>query len=314
MDPAVFNTLAKVAAEKDASKKEQLKAASEEAMRAHFSHPANKPDRDELAFDLINLAWADVMAEDLTPKIIEVKTVGLGDPDYIDDDLRGMRAYWQGKGGQILSDVLRYERHQMPREEMVSAIDWHQDEMALNFWGSIDKLRGQAQEKMKQLPTMRLIELVRAAVNSGVYYGTFPAATLTRDQIISVVEQVAARSGGQATILGTEIATRTLGRIGLEYGDAVKEQIFRTGQIGILEGYPVAQIENFEDFAGNFVLPNNELWIVGRRAGRLTYFGENAKVQELVLPSFRRRWETARDAGMLLYGANKGRIGRIVLT
>jgi hypothetical protein len=27
-----------------------------------------------------------------------------------------------------------------------------------------------------------------------------------------------------------------------------------------------------------------------------------------------RRWETARDAGMLLFGAPRGRIGRIVLT
>jgi hypothetical protein len=74
------------------------------------------------------------------------------------------------------------------------------------------------------------------------------------------------------------------------------------------------QVENFEDFAGNFVLPDDELWLVGRRAGRLTYYGATAKVQQLRLPSFFLRWETARDAGMLLYGAAKGRIGRIKLT
>jgi hypothetical protein len=58
----------------------------------------------------------------------------------------------------------------------------------------------------------------------------------------------------------------------------------------------------------------DELWIVRRNAGRLTWYGANAKVQQLRLPSFYLRWETARDAGMLLYGVPKGRLGRVILT
>jgi hypothetical protein len=82
----------------------------------------------------------------------------------------------------------------------------------------------------------------------------------------------------------------------------------------VYKGYPVVEVENFEDFAGNLVLPTNELWVVGQNAGRLTYYGNQAKVQQLARPAFYVRWETARDAGMLLYGINRGRIGRIVLT
>jgi hypothetical protein len=62
------------------------------------------------------------------------------------------------------------------------------------------------------------------------------------------------------------------------------------------------------------VLPNDELFFVGRKAGRLTFYGNDAKTQQLVLPSFWKRWETAKAAGMLLYGAGKGRIGRLKLT
>jgi hypothetical protein len=90
--------------------------------------------------------------------------------------------------------------------------------------------------------------------------------------------------------------------------------VFRTGQVGIYKGYPVVEVENFEDFAGNLVLPTNELFIVGQNSGRLTYFGQQAKVQQLPRPGFYVRWETAKDAGMLLYGVGRGRIGRIVLT
>lgn len=315
MDAAVFKTLERIYNEKDETARLRLKEESNAALAEHFSHPAHIADLQELAFDLLNLAWADAMREDITGRIIEVNTVGLGEPDFFDEDLRGMRAYWQGKGGQIRSDILRYERMQMPREEMVWAIDQHVDELATNFWGPIEKLREHANEKLRQLPVTRLVELIRAAIASGVYYGSFAASTLTADQVRSVVEQVAARSGGQATILGTDIALRHLSRIGLEYGDEFKAQIMRTGMIGVFEGWPVAQVENFEDFAGNLVLPTNELFIVGRRAGKLTYYG-GPKGQVLQLTAFRRRWETARDAGMLLVGADPahGRIGRIVFT
>jgi hypothetical protein len=71
-----------------------------------------------------------------------------------------------------------------------------------------------------------------------------------RPQLHAIVDEVALRSGGRVTILGTNVATRKLAGIGLEFGDNLKEQI----------------------------------------------------------------WETARDAGMLLYGVPKGRLGRVILT
>lgn len=311
MDRAIFNLLDKVG-KADESERDALREETAADLGLHFQR--NAADLEELAFDLLNLAWSDAMSEDIVPQVIEVKTVGLGEPDYIEEDLRGMRAYWQGKGGQILSDILRYERSQMPREEMVSAIDYHQDEIATNFWGTFDKLTSQSREKLRQLPVVRLVELVQASIIGGVTYGSFAASSLTDDQVDSVLDEVANRSGGQASLLGTRPALRHLASVGLDFGDNVAERVFNTGQIGQYKGYPTIQVENFEDFNGDFVLPNDEIWIVGRNAGRLTFYGSQAKVQQLKLPSFFGRWETARDAGMLLYGASKGRIGRIVLT
>lgn len=312
MDALVFNTLKAVAAEEDETKRALLMQRSNAALGQHFMrHPA---DMEEVAYDLLNGAWADAMSQDIVPRVIEVKTVGLGDPDYVDEDLRGLRAYWQGKGGQILSDVIRYERALMPREEMVTAIDLHRDEIALDFWGTFGKLQSQAQEKLRQLPAFRLVELIQAGITAGVTYGTFPAATLSSANIDPILESVANKSKGNITIMGARQSTRALSTIGLEYGDEIKNQVFRTGQIGVYKGYPVVEVENFEDFAGNLVLPTNELWVVGQNAGRLTYFGAQAKVQQLPRPAFYVRWETARDAGMLLYGIPKGRVGRIVLT
>jgi hypothetical protein len=306
MDALIFKTLQRVA------KQAELKAETNEELAQHFMrHPA---DMEELAFDLLNNAWSDTLQGDIVRDLIEVKTVGLGEPDYVEEDLRGMRAYWQGKGGQIRSDILRYERSQMPREEIVTAIDMHQDEFNLDFWGSFGKLSTQAQEKMRTLPAERLIELVQAAITAGTTFGSFAASTLSDDQVDSVLDEVALRSGGKVSIVGTAVAVRKLSRVGLDFGPNIQERLFNTGQIATYKGFPIVQVDNFENFEGQFVLPNDELWIVGRNAGRLTYYGGSAKVQQLRLPSFYFRWETARDAGMLLYGAPKGRLGRIVLT
>lgn len=312
MDALIFNTLQSVQAEQDEAKRAELMDETNQELAQHFLR--NPADMEELAYDLLNLAWSDSQQGDIVRDLIEVKTVGLGDPDYLEEDLRGMRAYWQGKGGQILSDVIRYERAQMPREEIVAAIDMHQDELALDFWGSFNKLSTQAQEKMRTLPAERLVELIQASIIAGPTFGTFAAATLSDDQVDTVLDAVAMRSSGQVSIVGTSTAIRKLSRVGLEFGPNLQERIFQTGRIGVYKGYPIVQVENFENFEGNFVLPNDELWIVGRNAGRLTYYGGQAKVQQLRLPSFYFRWETARDAGMLLYGVNKGRLGRIVLT
>lgn len=312
MDAAIFNILQRVQAEEDEARSQELRDETNDELAEHFiRHPQ---ELEELAFDLLNLAWADALKGDLLQQVIEVKTVGLAEVDYIEDDLRGMTAYWQGKGGQILSGIMRYERNQMPREEIVAAIDLHQDEVTTNFWGSFDKLASHAEEKMRTLPVERLVELVQAAITAGTYFGSFAAATLTDTQVDSVLDEVALKSGGQVTILGSNFAVRKLAKVGLDFGDNIAEQVFRTGIIGQYKGYNVAQVENFENFQGEFVIPNDELWFVGRRAGRLTYYGGAAKVQQLRLPSFFFRWETARDAGMLLYGADDGRVGRLVLT
>jgi hypothetical protein len=309
MDAAILDILQQVNAAEDDVKAAELKGRTNGQLGLHFQR--NGADLEEFAFDLLNQVWADAMAEDITGDIIERKTVAMGDTDYIEEDLRGLTAYWQGKGGQILSDIIRYERTQMPREEMVSALDFHQDELVTNFWGTFDSLVGQAREKLSQLPVERLVELIQAIIVSGSTFGQFSASTFSDDEFDPILEEVALRSKGNVTIIGTRPALRHMANIGLEYGNNVAERIFNTGQIGVYKGYSTMQVENFEDFGGNYVLPNNELWLVGQNAGRLTYYGDTAKVQQLNLPSFMRRWETARDAGLLLYGAGRGRIGRV---
>lgn len=312
MDAIVERALAEVAAQEDEDRRQALMAESNSALGAYFHrHPA---DMEELAFELFNLAWSDMMQTDILGQIIDTKTVGLGDTDWVDEDLRGMMAYFQGKGGQILSDMLRYQRTIMPREEMAVAIDLHRDEINLDFWGTFTKLQAQANEKVRQLPVHQLIQLVQAGVQGGTTFAEIPANGLTSANIDPIIDFVAQRSKGQVSLVGARNALRILSNLGVQYGQNVAERIFTAGQVGVYKGYPLIEVENFEDFAGNLVIPINEVWVVGQNAGRLTYFGQEAKVQQLPRSGFYVRWESAKDAGLLLYGVGRGRLGRIVFT
>jgi hypothetical protein len=312
MDALVERALAEVAACEDEDRRQALMRESGAALGAHFLR--NTADLEELAFQLFDIAWSDTMDSSVLPQVIDVKTVGLGDVDWVDEDLRGLRAMWQGVGGQILSDVLRYQRTLMPREEMVTAIDLHRDEITLDFWGSFNKLQTQAQEKISQLPVQRLVQLIQAGITSGSTYATAAAATLTAANVDPVLDFVASRSKGNVTIVGTRNGIRIFSNLGVQFGPNVAERVFNAGVVGIYKGFNLVEVENWEDFAGNLQLPMNEVWVVGQNCGRLTYFGNDAKVQQLPRSGFYVRWETARPAGLLLYGIGRGRLGRIVFT
>lgn len=312
MDALVERALAEVAACDNEDRRRALMAESNQALGAYFMrHPG---EMEEVAFQLFEIPWSDTMADDILPQVIETKTVGLGDVDWVDEDLRGMRALWQGVGGQILSDVLRYERTQMPREQMAVAIDLHRNEILLDFWGTFQKLQDQANEKVRQLPVQRLIQLIQSGITGGTTFGTFPAATLTSNNIDPIIDFVAQRSKGNVSILGSRNALRILSGLGVQYGPNVAEKIFSAGQVGVYKGYPLVEVANFEDFGGNLVMPVNELWVVGQNAGRLTYFGNQPAVQQLPRSGFYVRWESAKEAGLLLYGIGRGRLGRLVFT
>jgi len=297
-----------------------LKDKTNAELSAHYALAQNQNELQELAYEIIQWAWADAMAQDIVPLVLETKTVGLDEIDYMEEDLRGLRAYWQGKGGKILSGILRHSREQMPREEMVAALDLHQDEVATNFWGTLTKLQSQYTEQLAQLPTKRLIELIARAlphpstIDTEALTASVAAGSLADTDVDPIMRTVMKQSKGNVSFLGTRHALFNLADIGLTYGDNVREQLFQTGQIGAYKGAPVVQVENFEDFYGDDVLPDNEIWIIGRNAGRLTYYGNTAKAQVLRMEAFYWRWETARDAGMSLFGAEDGRIGRIILT
>lgn len=301
----------------------------------YFSKPWNFPELQELAFSIVGLAWADAMEGNVINQIIETKNVALDAVDYVNDrTLRGLMAYWQGKGGRIMSGVLRYDtRQQMPRETMVAAIDMHLDEIATNFWGTLTDLQSQAEEKLRQLPVLRLLELIGQALPTGSTVdglplsGTFAHATVDEDDIDGILNTVGRKStgawarangGGKGTgrvaILGSANALSVFGRLGAQYTD-LATKIFTQGPqiIGTYKGRPLVTLDNFEDFYGNPVLPDDELWFVGSNAGRLTYYG-GPKAAVRQLEAFNLRWETERDAGMLLYGAQAGRIGRIQLS
>jgi len=285
-----------------------------------YSTPSGRLELEELAYVLMGFAWADAMKQDIVPLIIESKTVGLDEIDYMEEDLRGLQAYWQGTGGEIVAGIIRNQRERMPREEMAIAIDLHDDQIRTSFWGTLSDLRSHAADKMRLLPMEKLIQLVARALPAGTTIdgdpltAVVPLGTLADSDVDPIQRAVLRYSKAGVSFVGTQHALFNLADIGLVYGDNVSAELFRTGIIGQYKGSNVVVVENSTDFFGDDIMPENEIWIVGQNAGRLTYYGNQVKTQVLARSGFNKQWESARDAGMSLFGAEAGRIGRIVLS
>lgn len=309
--------LAKSDEEKDVLALEELKERTGPEIGEYFA--ANEDEFvNVVARAALNAAWADAVKTDIINNVIETKTISSTQPyDVVEEDLRGLTARWQGVGGEIHSDPIREASFKFGPEEIVFAHDYHVKDLETDFWGTYGKIVAHGRNKMDGAPVARLLQLVNDSVNNttnSTQYLTTAKAGVVEATIDALVDPISEKSNGRVTILGSRTALAPFGPLSTKYSDQLSDQFYRTGVIGVYKGINLVQVNNYEDEFGRLVLPDNELWIVGENAGRLTWFGSNVRVQTQILPSFHRRLEVAREAGMRLWGGDRGRLGRIVWT
>ncbi len=322
MDTAVKNILVKAGKlaksedEKDVFALEDLKEKSNRQLGRYFHE--NEGEFDKVARAALNVAWADSVKTDIINQVIQTKTVdGTLREDTVEEDLRGLKARWQGSGGQIHSDPIHDSSFSFGPDEIVFAHDYHVKDLRNDFWGNYSKIVSHGRAKMDGVTVERLIALVQDGVNSGTnaaQYLTTAKASVTDAIVDALIDPISDRSSGNISILGSRSALAPLEKLGAEFSENLGERYFLTGQIGVYKGVRLVKTQNYEDASGNLVLPDDELWIVGENAGRLTWFGTEVRTQTQQLAAFHRRLEVARDAGMRLWGAERGRVGRIVWT
>lgn len=266
----------------------------------------------------LNAAWADSVKSDIINKVIQTKTVPATQAtDTVEEDLRGLTARWQGVGGEIHSDPIRESSFSFGPEAIAFAHDYHLKDLETDFWGSYGKLVSHGRQKMDGAPVARLLNLVNDSVNSGTnstQYLQTAKASVTDTVIDAILDPVSEKSNGRVTILGSRTALSPFGKLSGQFSDQLSDQYYRTGKIGVYKGVPLVQVNNYEDQFGSLVLPDDELWIVGENAGRLTWFGSTIRTQTQQLAGFHRRLEVEREAGMRLWGGDRGRLARIIWT
>ena len=108
------------------------------------------------------------------------------------------------------------------------------------------------------------------------------AGTYSDDEVLRVAENVQAKTGLRPVIYGSKSALANLRKSSSAlWSEAEKEEVRRTGHVGLFNGYDVVEIPNFMDKDDNLVLSQNMLFIIPEGTKIIKLLSEgNAEIYE----------------------------------
>lgn len=237
-----------------------------------------------------NPAWHRQVAADLSTDLtygfttsanpfgqyIAQKTVGEFDREVI-TERRGLKVYFTARGGHVDESKLRTEKWTVEKDTMGFHLVEGYDNIRANFAQIFGDIRTLAEARLRTEQWRRFLQLAQAAVpNTSPYYSSAAglSESTAKDAIQRVGEEIVPDGTGEApvTIIGrAPMVDQIFDFAG--FSESIKDEIQRTGRIGVWRGANIVKIRNHADEDGVSFFPANELWILGGTAGKFINFG-----------------------------------------
>lgn len=232
--------------------------------------------RRQMLEDLASATFEGFQHEQLLDRFSTVETVGEFEPITI-EEVTGLEVFWVSLGGQIDQSRLTERVWYMPHD----FVGWHveelEDKVRSGFSRSVRSLQNLGVQQMDAAINKRLLTTLQTAIptTGSAFYVPVPGLDkATVDTAIREVQDETLEDSvaiiGRSTMIG-----QLLDEVeGSGLYDQTSEEILRTGTIrGTYRGATVIQLKNYKDGSGRSFFPNDELWVVGRDASKVGFFG-----------------------------------------
>lgn len=231
--------------------------------------------RRQMLEDLATATFEGFQHEQLLDKFSTVETVGEFEPITI-EEVTGLEVFWVSLGGQIDQSRLTERVWYMPHDYVGWHVEELEDKVRSGFSRSVRSLQNLGVQQMDAAINKRLLTTLQTAVGaSSPYYVPVPGLDkATVDTAIREVQDETLEDNvaiiGRSTMIG-----QLLDEVeGSGLFDQTSEEILRTGTIrGTYRGATVIQLKNYRDGQDRSFFPNDELWVVGRDASKVGFFG-----------------------------------------
>lgn len=236
-------------------------------------------------------AWRKEMAQAISEEIYEgfehenivdlftdVERVAINGRSTI-KEVRGLKAYHTALNGYIEESTLHSEVMEIEQDFLGFHVVESQNRLALNFAETADTLVNLGQQRLDAEINNRVLSTFQAAV--GVSHPSYVASTglslATLNSALAAVKD--ASLNDEVTIVGRHTMTDkivdalTVDNTYALYTPQTNEDLLRRGVVGAYRQANIITLKNYLDADGNSYFPANELWVIGRNAGKTAFFG-----------------------------------------
>lgn len=258
--------------------------------------------RQEKAQAIGSKVYEGFMNENLVDLMTDVERLPLDGRSYI-REVRGMKAFHIARGGYIEESNVHSEAMEITRDIVGFHTSEMEDRLEVNFAETADTLVQLGQRRLDGAVNQRVLSTFQAAVpnTSANYVGVSGLDLTSLDTALAAVEDKTIT--GELTIVGRATMTRQIVNLitsSNTFGGFLpetNEDLLRRGVLGTYKGAKIVTLRNFLDGDDQAFFPANELWVLGRDAGKTAFFG-GPKVKQWLTNNWYWHYQMRMDYGV----------------
>ena len=264
----------------------------------------------EIGQQMSDEVWYGFNHANISELITNVERKGLAELAEIETEVRGLTAFHIARGGYIEESTIHAEKAYVPKDQIGIHFVEQVDRLETGFVPTAQKLIAQAPVRIDAEIQRRVIRTLQAAVPSSSAYYT-ATANLTYNQVadgIDAVKDVVESDVqepiaivGRSPMINKLRNTITNSNVFNAFLPITNERLLNGRTIDTFQGIPIVELRNFTDENGVSYFPANELWIVGKSAGKTVFYGTPRTTSWVENEAEYWHWQTRLNYGVSIY-------------
>lgn len=275
-----------------------------EAANAEAAKYWNDPTwRRDFAADLTESILQGFEYETLVDSWVETDRVGFNDRSFI-KEARGLKAFWMARGGYIDASEMTSDVSEMPRDMLGVHVWEFEDKFLTSFAQSAQTLRDLAVQRMDAEVNRRIHTVLAEAVTGS---NLISAAGVAKASLDAAIRQVRdASKSGQIVVVGRSTMVDQITDFD-GFSNETQEEIRLKGVLGVYRGAKIVTLKNYKDEDDEAFIPENEMWVMGRDSGKVTFYGGLQSKEFSELDNWVWHYLARRDSGLMIHHPERAR-------
>lgn len=219
---------------------------------------------------------------DIAPYLFNYRNFKLGDKPEFRLKKKGVTAYWIAPNSSTPKSRNYQETLSMEFDSLSVRPEALIDELKTGRIQGFAELLGDAKDALQDAIVGKVFTILgqvyNATSNSELYIKD--TTSLAQASVNKAIDEVVYRTGGRATIIGDMMLVNQI-RDFSGYTDTTKDEIMRTGRIGVYRGANIISVSEVKDPSTNKILvPKNRLYVSSQKIGYAGTYGDSKFGQE----------------------------------